>query len=147
MGEINGVANVEESPEQQPELDAPRGAVRGFDLAVFFGAGIVKPADGRRETLSLDETHRIERAAFGVAPQAINRNDARMLEIARDLRLEHKPGSLAFTLGKLGLNLLDGHVTLEFSVPCQPYLSDSSPRMLADQPEAARLAPGSHFGA
>ena len=49
-----------------------------------------------------------------------------MLEIARDLGLEHKPRSLGFTLGILGLNLLHGHVALQFAVASQPDLSDSS---------------------
>ena len=59
-----------------------------------------------------------------------------MLEIAGDLRLEHEPRSLVFTLGVLGLNLLEGHVALQFAVAREPDLPDSSPRMLADQLKA-----------
>ena len=62
-----------------------------------------------------------------------------MLEIARDLRLEHEPRSLVLTPGVLRLDLLDGHVALQLAVSRQPDLPDSASRMLADQLET--LAP------
>ena len=93
----------------------------------------MKPPDRHREALSLNEPHRVIRAAIGISAQAVDRHDAGMLEIARDLRLEHEPRSMVLPFGEPGLDLLERHVALQLTVARHPDLADSPLGMRPDQ--------------
>ena len=82
---VHRVADVEEMPQQLPERQDPFARGAAGDL------GLVKLLDGLLEGLALDEPHGVIRAAVGVAAQAVDRDDARVLQPAGDLGLAHEP--------------------------------------------------------
>ncbi len=68
------------------------------------------------EAIPLDEPHRVERPAAGVVAQSIHGDDARVLELAGDLRLVDEPRAAVEVVGVAILDLLEGHRTVELLV-------------------------------
>ena len=63
--------------------------------------------DGLLEALAADEPHGIVGPALVVGPQAVDRDDARVLQPAGDLGLEQEAGAAGGVVGVLGLDLLE----------------------------------------
>ena len=59
-----------------------------------------------------------------------------MFQIARDLGLEHKSGSMVFPLGITRLDLLERHLALELGIPRHPDLAYSPACMRPNQLKA-----------
>src|SRR5208337_4884460 len=58
-----------------------------------------------------DESHRVKRPAGGIAAQAVNRHDSRVLQVAGDLGFEQKPRSQTCPVHIPRLDLLDRNFT------------------------------------
>jgi hypothetical protein len=79
------VADIEEAGEQPAGLGRAAGA---------GGREFVIGTDGLLQVVAADEAHGIERAARGVVAEAVDGDDAGVLELAGDLRLARgrRPG-------------------------------------------------------
>ena len=82
VGVLDGVADVDEPPQQVAQLER---AAAGVAPERRVG---VESLDRLLEAVSPDEPHRVERPLAVVGPQAVDRDDARMLEPAGDLGLD-----------------------------------------------------------
>ena len=105
------VADCQRSAQELPQCDMPTG-VAAVPRPVLF----VQAIDGRRQGLSLDQpTHEV-RHARDPPRRGIHRHDARMLQHARDVRLELEPLAVPRVVCKRGLELLQGHLAAELLV-------------------------------
>ena len=93
-----------------------------------------------------DESHRVKRPAGGIAAQAVNRHDSRVLQVAGDLGFEQKPRSQTCPVHIPRLDLLDRNFTLELAIPRQPDLADASLGIRLDQLEPLTLGEAGQFG-
>ncbi len=71
------VAGVDEAAQQATERDLPIAGLARRPLRTM------EPLDRLLERLPLDEPHRIVRTAVGMATQAVDRHDARVLQPTR----------------------------------------------------------------
>ena len=71
---------------------------------------------GLLEAVSLDEPHRVERAAVGIGSQAVDRDDAGMLQPAGDLGLDQEPLAADGVVGVLVEDLLERHLAVELGI-------------------------------
>ena len=127
MREIHRVADVEEMPQQLPQRQDPLARVAAGVL------GLMEPLDGLLEGLALDEPHGVIRAAVGVAAQAIDRDDPRVLQPAGDLGLAHEPGPALRAVGVACLHLLQGDYAAQLPVVGFEDLAQPAPGVeLAD---------------
>ena len=86
VGVLDGVADVDEPPQQVAELER---AAAGVAPERLVG---VESLDRLLEAVAPDEPHRVVRPAAVVGPQAVDRDDAGMLEPAGDLGLDAGTG-------------------------------------------------------
>ena len=134
VGVGDRLADVGESVEQVPERS---GALPG--VAALLGVGPVESGDRLLEADPPDESHRIERPALVVDPQAVDRDDPRMLEPAGHLGFQHEPGATVGIVGAFGLDLLQGHLALELRIECDRDLADAALGVRPDDPEPHAL--------
>ena len=131
--EIHRVADVEEMPQQLPQRQDPLARVAAGVL------GLMELLDGLLEGLALDEPHGVIRAAVGVAAQAIDRDDPRVLQPAGDLGLAHEPGPALRAVGVACLHLLEGDLAAQLPVVGHEDLAQPAPGVeLADLVPRAR---------
>ena len=76
----------------------------------------MKGGDGFHEAVTFDESHGVERPAIGVVPQAIDRDDAGVFELAGDLRLLDEPSAAVGVVGAAILDLLESDGSVEFLI-------------------------------
>ena len=74
------------------------------------------PREHRRERPPLDQLHREERTLIGHQPQLVDRHDARVLQLAADLRFFDESLEDFGALGELGVGDLDRDVATELDV-------------------------------
>ena len=67
----------------------------------------MEPTGRRCQVLPLDEPHGIERLTVGPPAQVVDRHDSRMLQIPRDLSLEHESLAADRILRMIRLDLLE----------------------------------------
>ena len=80
MGEMNRLANIGQLRKQPPFRD-------GSTVAVSTGpVRLVKRADGRLKTDTVNELHRIKRPAVEMSSSAVNGNNSGVLQFASDQR-------------------------------------------------------------
>ena len=72
--------------------------------------------DGILEAVALDESHRVKRPATVVGTQAVDRNDARMLEPAGDLGLDQEALSARRVVSVVVEDLLERDLAVELGV-------------------------------
>ena len=137
VGIGDGVADVEEPAEQLAELQRPLGRV---DVGAV---GIVEAVDGVGQRVAADEPHGVERAAGGVVAQAVDGDDAGMLELAGDLGLEHELGASRAVVGMFVLDFLEGDLAVELVVEGDRDDAEPAAGMRPDDPEAT--VPGGRF--
>ena len=83
----------------------------------FFRPSIaMERRDRLLEAVALDEPHGVERPAGGVVAQAVDRDDAGMLELAGDLGLLDEPGAAVRFVGVAVLDLLERDRAVELLV-------------------------------
>ena len=78
----------------------------------------MEPFDRLFERVAADEPHRVVGAAVGVRSQAVDRDDAGMLEAAGDLGLEDKPAAADGVVGVRVEDLLERHLAVQLAVEC-----------------------------
>src|SRR5947199_191310 len=78
--------------------------------------GPVEPVDRAAQGLPADQPHGIERAAVGMPPEAVDRDDAGMLQGARDLGLEQEPRPAVRVVRDALQDLLQGDLALQLVV-------------------------------
>ena len=93
VGVGDGVADVEEPPEQLLEGQGPGSGV-GLEGVVGVEAG-----DGVLEALAPDEPHGVEGPAVVVVAQAVDGDDPGVFQPAGDLGLEEEPGLAVEVVG------------------------------------------------
>ena len=110
VGVADGIADVDEPPQELTQLEGAPGVVRVVATAVM------EAVDGIGERFPADQPHRVEGTADGVAAEAVDGDDPRVLELPGELGLEHelRPARLAVGVGRL--DLLEGHLTVELVV-------------------------------
>ena len=93
VGVVDRVADVGEPPQQLAQFQRP---AAGVGLERFVR---VEPLDGILEAIAADEPHGVVRPAVAVAAQAVDRDDARMLQPAGDLGLEQESAPAFLVIG------------------------------------------------
>src|SRR5262249_45392580 len=131
------MTNTHESPEKlaQRQCSLARVAPGLVDR--------VEPRNGLFEALASDEPHGVVGAAVGVAAQAIDRHDPRMLQFPGDLGFEHEPGPAPRIIGIPVLDLLQRHLAAQLLVAGQVDLTESP---LGVRPKDLEPKPGSGRG-
>lgn len=76
----------------------------------------MEPSDSLLEAVAPDEPHGVIGPAVGIAAQTVDRDDTGVLQPASDLGLELEAGAVLRVVCKLGLDLLQGHITVELAV-------------------------------
>ena len=76
----------------------------------------VEPLDGVLEAIAADEPHGVKRPAVGVGAQAVDRDDARMLEPAGDLGLEQESAAALRVIGVRVEDLLERDLAMQLAV-------------------------------
>ncbi len=130
VGVGDRLADVDESAQQAAELEA------GIVGRRPGGPRPVEAVDGLLEAVAADESHRVERPAVGMTPQAVDRHDARMLEAAGDLRLEQKPDAAGRIVREPPPDLLERHLTIELPVLGHRHLAEPAGGMGTEDAEA-----------
>src|SRR5688572_27314296 len=72
--------------------------------------------DSRLEAVSFDESHCVKRSAIGVRSHAIDWNNAWMLQRTRDFGFLDEPPPALRTTGVFRLDLLEGHLSVQFLI-------------------------------
>ncbi len=85
-----------------------------------------------------DEPHGVVGPAVGVSAKPVDRHDPRMLEVAGDLRFQHKAFPALVVACKLALDLLESDLAVQFLVLGHEHLAQAAGRVEAQHPEAAR---------
>src|SRR5437588_163349 len=73
-----------------------------------------------------DEAHRVERLPVGPAPQLVDRDDARVLQLPGDPGLADEAGGEHGLAGVIGPQVLEGDVTAQGGVVGQPDPADAA---------------------
>ena len=126
MGIFDRVANVDKSAEQFPQLE------RSLAGRLRSHVDVVERIDRVFETVAVDEPHRVERPAVGICSQAVDRHDARMLELPGHFRFENESRAAARVVGVSRLNLLEGHLAMEFLVFGDEHFAEAALGMFAN---------------
>ncbi len=115
-------------------------------VAAGPGVGPMEAFDGLLEALAADEPHGVVRPAVLAGAQAVDRDDARMLQPAGDLGLPQEPSPADGVVGVVGLDLLEGDLAVQLRVQRHEDRADPAPGMMPDELEPApvrrRLAQG-----
>lgn len=106
------VAHVDEPLQQLAEGDGIVAQAAWPAKSPFH----IKAIDCFLETVAADEPHGVERPAVRVAAQPIDGHDAGVLQGAGDLGLQHEPRARIGMIGMTVLNLLQGHLPVQFRV-------------------------------
>ncbi len=93
-------------------------------------------ANGFSKGFPADETHGIKGSAIGMGALTIDRDNARMFQSAGDLALQHEAAEAGRVCGVLGLNLLEGYLTMQFGVLGNIDFAQTAASMEAEQPVA-----------
>src|SRR5262249_61163831 len=104
---------------------------------------LVEAVDGLLEAITLDETHDVEGPAVGVVAQAVDRHDAGMLQLAGDLGLQEEPRPALRLIGVPRLDLLEGHLAVEFLIAGHEYLAQAAPGVRPQDTKTRNGAGGS----
>ena len=91
--------------------------------------GGMEAGDRLPERLAAHQPHGVIRPALAIAAQTVNRDDARMLQPAGDLRLAHEASPAVRVVGMPVLDLLEGHLAMQLLVPSHEDLAQPAPRV------------------
>ena len=88
------------------------------------------------QRLALDQLHGEERPAVGEGAQLVDRHDARVLQLAADLRLLDEPADQVGVVAEVLAEDLDGHVAAEVGVAALEHGAHAAAGDLAVDPVA-----------
>ncbi len=134
VGVLDGVADVDEPPEQLAKLQR---AAAGVAVQCCVG---VEGLDGLLEAVALDEPHGVVRPPALVAPQAVHGYDAGVLQPAGDLGLDEEPGAADRVVGVGVEDLLECDLAVELDVERDEDGAEAAPGMGPQDPEPLALA-------
>jgi hypothetical protein len=130
VGVGHRVAHVHEAPQEPAQRKPPlAGVAPGL-------VRLVEALDGVVEGVALDEAHGVVGPAVGVRPQAVNRDDAGVLQAAGDLGLQQETRPAARVVGVRGLDLLEGHLAVQLLVVGHEDLPQAAPGVRPQHAEA-----------
>ena len=141
MGVVDGVADVDEPPQQLRRASERRAAGRVPAACVAMEA-----FDGLLEAVALDESHRVERPATGVGAQAVDRHDARMLQAAGDLGLDQEPLAARRVVGVVVEDLLERDLAVQLGVEGHEHGAQAAAGMGPQDAEPLAVAGGGTDG-
>jgi hypothetical protein len=134
VGVIDGVADIEEAAEQLAELEVARRPLTRPAATLSLGkrarvrAASMEVLDGLLEAVSPDEPHRVIGAPAAVGAQAVDRDDARVLEAAGDLGLAHRrQAGAGGGVGRHGRQALLHIAVVRFDMDRCQYLNGRPP--------------------
>ena len=107
---VDRVADVDEPPQELAQLQR---AAAGVALQRLVG---VEAVDGLLEAVAADEPHGVVGPAVGVGAQAVDRDDAGVLQAAGDLGLEQEAGAAGRVVGVAVEDLLERHLAVQLGV-------------------------------
>ena len=136
VGVVDRVADVDEPPQQLAQLQRP---AAGVVLQRRVG---VEVRDGLLEAVAPDEPHRVVRAAVGVGAQAVDRDDARVLQPAGDLGLEQEPLAAGRVVGVVVEDLLERHLAVQLGVERHEDGAQAAPGVGPEDAEPLAVAGG-----
>src|SRR5262249_27651853 len=134
VGVMDGVADVEEAPEQLAQLQRASAGV------VLYRVVAAEVLDGLLEALAPDESHGVIGASIAVCAQTIDRDDAWVLESPGDLGLEDKSLAAGRVVGMLLEDLLERHLAMQLDIESGEDLAQSAARMRPQQAESLAFA-------
>src|SRR5262249_27252486 len=94
------------------------------------------------ETVPLDEPHGVKGAAAAVDAQAVDRDDARVLQAAGELGLGDEPLAADRVVGVPLEDLLERHLAVELGIEGDEDLAQAAPCMRPEQAEPLAVAGG-----
>ena len=89
----------------------------------------VEPLDRLLEAVALDEPHRVVRPAAGVGAQAVDRDDAGVLQPAGDLGLDQEPLAADRVVGVMVEDLLERHLAVQLAIQRHEHGAQAAPGM------------------
>ena len=98
--------------------------------------------DGLLERIALDEPHGVVRTAAGIGAQAVDRDDAGVLQPAGDLGLGDEPLAADRVVGVLLEDLLQRHLAVQLAVERHEHRAQAAPRMRPQDAEPLAVARG-----
>ncbi len=102
----------------------------------------MKLVDRFLEGVAADEPHGVIRPAVGVAAQAVDRNDARVLQSPGDLGLKHEPLPAGRIIGMAVVDLLQRHLAVQLGVQGDEDGAESALGMGAEDAEPLPVGGG-----
>ena len=110
--------------------------------SVLQGLVGVEAVDGLLEPVAPDEPHGVIGPSVGVASQAVDRDDAGMLEPAGDLGLEQEPLAADRVVGVVVQDLLERDLAVELRVEGDEDRPQAAPGMRPEDAEPLAVAGG-----
>ncbi len=136
VGVCDGIAGVDNAPQKSPERQL-------LALATLRrNSHVVEPLDRIAKGFALDEVHRVKRPSIGVAAEAVNRHDPRVLQPPGDLRLEQKAGLRRWVVGQVSLQFLEGDGSIQLAVEGDEDFAQATLRMRPQDLEPASFDAG-----
>ena len=94
------------------------------------------------EALALDQPHGVEGAALGVAAQAVDRDDAGVLQPPGDLGLQQEAGAAVRVVGMAVEDLLQRHLAVQFRIEGHEDGPQAAPGMGPEDAEPLAVGGG-----
>ncbi len=133
---VDGVADVDEPPQQLAQLQRP---ASGVALQRLVG---VEALDRLLEAVALDEPHRVVGTAVAVGTQAVDRHDAGVFQAAGDLGLDQEPLAAGRVVGVVVEDLLERHLAVQLGVQGHEHRPQSAAGMRPEDAEPLAVAGG-----
>ena len=89
----------------------------------------MEPVNGLLERIALDEAHRVVRTADGIGAQAVDGDDAGVLQPAGDLGLGDEPLAADRVVGVLLQDLFQRHLAVQLAVERDEDGAEAAPGM------------------
>ena len=103
---------------------------------------LVEAVNGLLERIALDEAHRVVRTPAGIRAQAVDGDDARVLQPAGDLGLGDEPLAADGVVGVLFEDLLECHLAVQLAVERHEDGAQAAPRMRPQDAEPLSVGGG-----
>ncbi len=136
VGVVDRVADVQEAAEELAQFQR---APAGIPLQRLVG---VEAIDRFLEAAAADEPHRVVRPAVVVGPEAVDRDNARMLQAAGDLGLEHEPRAAGRVVGVLVEDLLQRDLAVQLAVERHEHGAEAPACVRAEDAEPLAVGAG-----
>ena len=141
VGIFDGVADVDEPPQQPAEFQHPAAGV------LLQRPVAVEPVDRLLERVAADEPHGVVGSAVVVGAEAVDRDDSRVLQPSRDLGLDEEPLAADGVVGVAVEDPLDRHFPVELAVQAHEHRAQTALRMRPEDAESPAFVRSRHADA